>query len=113
MRVDPQNTFSSIGTANTTAFGKVRRRRSLILRIFSGSLQAIKIKSFRAVIGMISSAIILLGSLSIFFNQENIIAAALFTVFMIAGALLLVTFLNVIAGYVRKDEIPIIKNTEV
>jgi len=107
------------GVAGTTILELYIRSSLLLwliytaLRIFSGSLQAIKIKSFRAVIGMISSAIILLGSLSIFFNQENMIAAAFFTVFMIAGALLLITFLNVIAGYVGKDEIPIIKNTEV
>ena len=107
------------GVAGTTILELYIRSSLLLwlaytgLSIFSGSLQAIKKKSFHAAIGMISSTIILLGSLAIFFNQENVIAAALFTVSMIAGALLLITFLNVIAGYVGKNEIPIIKNTEV
>ncbi len=107
------------GVAGTTILELYIRSSLLLwlvyigLSIFSGSLQAIKKKSFYAGIGMISSTIILLGSLVIFFNQENVTAAALFTVSMIAGALLLITFLNVIAGYVGKNEAPIIKNTEV
>ena len=107
------------GVAGTTILELYIRSSLLLwlvytgLSVFSGSFKAIKKKSFHAGIGMISGTIILLGSLAIFFNQENVIAAALFTVSMIAGALLMITFLNVIAGYVGNDEIPKIKNTEV
>ncbi len=83
------------------------------LSIFYGSFKMSMKKQYQAGIGLVSSTIILLCSLTIFFNQEKVVAAALFAASMIAGSVLLITFLNVISGYRRSDAVPTIKKTEV
>jgi hypothetical protein len=83
------------------------------LSIFYGSFKMSMKKKYQAGIGLVSSTIILLCSLTIFFNQEKVVAAALFAASMITGSVLLITFLNVISGYRRSDDVPTIKKTEV
>jgi hypothetical protein len=83
------------------------------LSIFYGSFKMSMKKKYQAGIGLVSSTIILLCSLTIFFNQEKVVAAALFAASMITGSVLLITFLNVISGFRRSVDVPTIKKTEV
>lgn len=100
------------GVAGTTILEMYIRTSLLLwlvytaLSIFYGSFKMSMNKEYQGVIGLVSSTIILICSLTIFFNQEKLVAAALFAASMIAGSILLITFLNVINGYLRSDDVP-------